>query len=234
MRRRRCCWYANRKGAAPEGLALAGQAAGAKAPSFSGEPWVPLAQTGLQRCCPGQRVHLGQTDRMPSESEPIEAKPSFFGPTKQTPAAQKPTREGSEAAPGIGLDPHGSGPGACLARRQRRLYPRRALGLGPGQAPRPSSARALAWFSVPGNPANRSGDPPWDATKAPKPDRQPGQSRETTAKAPPDPWEPVGLAVPGWRAAAKGPAGPSHQAAWVSGQTNPPGEPQLWRLLVWM
>ena len=130
--------------------------------------------------------------------------------------------------------PTNLGPGPAWRAGRSGTCPRRALGLGPGQAPRPSSARALAWFSVPSNPANRSGDPPWEATKAPKPDRQPGQSRETTAKAPPDPWEPAGLPVPGWRAAAKGPAGPSHQAAWASGQTNPPGEPQLWRLLVWM
>ena len=170
---------------------------------------------------------------MPSESEPIEAKPSFFGPTKRQPLKSQPGRAAKRPLESD-WTPTDLGPGPAWRAGRGGYYPRRALGLGPGQAPRPSSARALAWFSVPGNPANRSGDPPWDATKAPKPDRQPGQSRETTAKAPPDPWEPVGLAVPGWRAAAKGPAGPSHQAAWVSGQTNPPGEPQLWRLLVWM
>ena len=170
----------------------------------------------------------------PSESEPIEAKPSLFGPTKRQPPKSQPGRAAKRPLASGCPPPTNLGPGPAWRAGRSGTCPRRALGLGPGQAPRPSSARALAWFSVPSNPANRSGDPPWEATKAPKPDRQPGQSRETTAKAPPDPWEPVGLAVPGWRAAAKGPAGPSHQAAWVSGQTNPPGEPQLWRLLVWM
>ena len=170
----------------------------------------------------------------PSESEPIEAKPSLFGPTKRQPPKSQPGRAAKRPLASGCPPPTNLGPGPAWRAGRSGTCPRRALGLGPGQAPRPSSARALAWFSVPSNPANRSGDPPWEATKAPKPDRQPGQSRETTAKAPPDPWEPAGLPVPGWRAAAKGPAGPSHQAAWASGQTNPPGEPQLWRLLVWM
>ncbi len=233
MRRRRCCWCANRKGAAPEGLALAGQAAGAKAPSFAGEPWVPLAQTGLQRCCPGNGSILAK--RIGCQASRRRSKPSLRSLAQPNASRSKANPGGHRSGPpASGWTPTDLGPGPAWRAGSGDYYPRRALGLGPGQAPRPSSARALAWFSVPGNPANRSGDPPWEATKAPKPDRQPGHNRETTAKAPPDPWEPVGLAVPGWRAAAKGPAGPSHQAAWASGQTNPPGEPQLWRLLVWM
>ena len=93
-----------------------------------------FGMSDMQRSSFAKRIGC-QAAQMPSESEPIEAKPSFFGPTKQTPAAQKPTREGSEAAPCIGLDPHGSGPGACLARRPRRLLPAKGPWIGPRPGP---------------------------------------------------------------------------------------------------
>ena len=170
----------------------------------------------------------------PSESEPIEAKPSLFGPTKRQPPKSQPGRAAkrplASGCPPPRIWARGllGAPAAAALAREGPLDWAQAKPLGrPQQGPWPG-------FRFPATQPTDRGTRPGKRRKAPKPDRQPGQSRETTAKAPPDPWEPAGLAVPGWRAAAKGPAGPSHQAAWASGQTNPPGEPQLWRLLVWM
>jgi len=150
---------------------------------------VAPAQTGWQRCCPratgpsfAKRIGC-QAAQMPSESEPIEAKPQFFGPSKRQPLKSQPGRAAKRPLTS-GWLPTDLGPGSAWPAGRGSAYQRRALGLGPGQAPRPPSARALAWLSVPSNPANRSGDPPWEASKAPKPYRQPGQSRETPAKEP--------------------------------------------------
>ena len=170
-----------------------------------GRPRSLLPRLGGNDAAQGNRAILAK--RLgPSESEPIEAKPSLFGPTKRQPLKSQPGRAAKRPL-ASGCPPHGSGPGACLARRPSGTCPRRALGLGPGQAPRPSSARALAWFWFPATQPTDREIRPGKRRKAPKPDRQPGQSCETTAKTPPDPWEPAGLAVPGWRAAEKGPAG---------------------------
>jgi hypothetical protein len=201
---------------------------------------VAPAQTGWQRCCPratgpsfAKRIGC-QAAQMPSESEPIEAKPQFFGPSKRQPLKSQPGRAAKRPLTS-GWLPTDLGPGSAWpagrgsATSEGPLDWARARRLGrPQQGPWPGCRS-------PANPDNR-----WGGIRHGKRRRLPNltvslaKAAKHQQRNPPHPWEPVGLAVPEWRAATKGPAGPSHQAAWASGQTNPPKEPQLWRLLVWM
>jgi hypothetical protein len=205
-----------------------------------GPPWWLLLRLGGNDAAQGQQGHRlpsgldakrlrCQAAQMPSESEPIEAKPHFFGPSKRQPLKNQPGRAAKRPLTS-GWLPTDLGPGSAWPAGRGGSYQRRALGLSPCKGPRPPSARALAWFSAPSNPANKRGDRPEKRRRLPNLPVSLGKAAKHQQRNPPHPWEPV----PGWRAATKGPAGPSHQAAWASGQTNPPKEPQLWRLLVWM